>query len=308
MGYKGIHLENSISVDRIYSIHYFEYMNNFAFEGESHNFWEFICVDKGEVNIMAGNNSIRLKKRQLLFHPPNEFHSVKATGDIAPNLVVISFYCSDDAMRFFKGRLFEIDETEHRLLAGIIAEAKRCFDCRLDDPYLQNMPCKEPDRFGAQQMIRLYLEQFLIHLIRRYSNPVTLQKALLSSDPIKTTKEKNEARIFQQVISYLEDNLNGHLTIEQICKDNMVGRSQLQKIFKKRSSLGIIEYYSHMKINAAKELIRTNQLNFTQISEHLGYTSIHYFSRQFKKTTGMTPSEYASSIKAMAEGSFSTEP
>lgn len=51
-------------------------------------------------------------------------------------------------------------------------------------------------------------------------------------------------------------------------------------------------------------MIRTNRMNFTQISEHLGYTSIHYFSRQFKKVTGMTPSEYASSIKAMAEGSF----
>ena len=58
------------------------------------------------------------------------------------------------------------------------------------------------------------------------------------------------------------------------------------------------------KIDAAKEMIRTGHLNFTQISERLGYTSIHYFSRQFKKLTGMTPSEYASSIKAMAEGSF----
>ena len=59
-----------------------------------------------------------------------------------------------------------------------------------------------------------------------------------------------------------------------------------------------------MKVNAAKQLIRTNKMNFTQISEQLGYTSIHYFSRQFKKVTGMTPSEYASSIKAMAEGDF----
>ena len=59
-----------------------------------------------------------------------------------------------------------------------------------------------------------------------------------------------------------------------------------------------------MKINAAKQLIRTNKMNFTQISEQLGYTSIHYFSRQFKKVTGMTPSEYASSIKAMADRKF----
>ena len=66
----------------------------------------------------------------------------------------------------------------------------------------------------------------------------------------------------------------------------------------------MIEYFSEMKIDAAKQMIRTEHMNFTQISQQLGYSSIHYFSRQFKKIAGMTPSEYASSIKAMAKGGF----
>ena len=41
-----------------------------------------------------------------------------------------------------------------------------------------------------------------------------------------------------------------------------------------------------------------------RVQHIIGYTSIHYFSRQFKKITGMTPSEYASSVKAVADGSF----
>ena len=106
------------------------------------------------------------------------------------------------------------------------------------------------------------------------------------------------------MVDYLEAHLGGHVTIEQVCRENLIGRSQLQKIFREQSGLGIIEYFSLMKVNAAKQLIRTNKMNFTQISEQLGYTSIHYFSRQFKKVTGMTPSEYASSIKAMADGDF----
>ena len=56
-----------------------------------------------------------------------------------------------------------------------------------------------------------------------------------------------------------------------------------------------------MKFSFAKQLIRENDMNFTLISEFLGYSSIHYFSRQFKKICGMTPSEYASSIKAISE-------
>ena len=304
MGYKGTVLKNSITINKIYSIHYFEYMSDFSFEGESHNFWEFICVDKGEVGVTAGKTFTILKKGDVAFHQPNEFHNVQATGTIAPNLVVISFQCDDEAMRFFKKRILRIDEMERNLLADIIIEARHCFDCRLDDPYLQNMPQKEPEMFGAEQLICLYLEHFLIHLIRRYSNPIVLRKRPARIETPKSTKQKSDTEIFNRVVDYLENHISAPVTIEQICKDNLIGRSQLQKIFKERCNLGIIEYFSLMKVNAAKEMIRTNRMNFTQISEQLGYSSIHYISRQFKKVTGMTPSEYASSIKAMADGSF----
>lgn len=105
----------------------------------------------------------------------------------------------------------------------------------------------------------------------------------------------------QYMLAYMEKNLCLHLTIEQICRDNMIGRSQLQKIFQQKTGLGVIEYFSNMKIDAAKQMMRTDLMNFTQIAEKLGYSSIHYFSRQFKKITGMTPSEYVSSIKALSE-------
>ena len=304
MGYNGIIFKKSLSISKIYSIHYFEYMSNFSFEGETHDFWEFVCVDKGEVNVTAGDEVSVLKRGDIAFHQPNEFHSVHATGKVAPNLVVVSFHCEDEAMSFFRKKTLKIDETERNLLADIIIEARRCFDCRLDDPYLQNMPRKEPELFGAGQLICLYLEQLLIHLIRRYSNPLAVPKQIVKTEPPKSTKSKSDAEIFSRVTDYLGVRINSTVSIEQICRDNLVGRSQLQKIFKERCGLGIIEYFSLLKINAAKEMIRTGHLNFTQISEQLGYSSIHYFSRQFKKSTGMTPSEYALSIKAMAEGSF----
>ena len=72
-------------------------------------------------------------------------------------------------------------------------------------------------------------------------------------------------------------------------------------LFRDYANSGIIDYFSNMKINTAKQLIRNQQLNITQIADTLGYTSIHYFTRQFKKITGMTPTEYASSIKSLTD-------
>lgn len=304
MGYRGIEPNNIISIDRIYSIHYFEYMNDFSFEGESHDFWEFIYVDKGEVGVTAGKTSVVLKKGEILFHQPNEFHNVQAVGGIAPNLIVASFSSKSPSMDFFKRKTLNIDENIHYLLADIIIEARKLFDCRLDDPYLQNMPLKPDAPAGSEQLIRLCLENMLIHLIRKYQSPLVLGKSALKTEPFKAAKSKGDIEIFNRVNAYLENHINEHISIEQICRDNLVGRSQLQKIFKEQCGLGIIEYFSTLKINASKELIRTRHMNFTQIAEQLGYTSIHYFSRQFKKITGMTPSEYASSVKAVADGSF----
>ena len=99
----------------------------------------------------------------------------------------------------------------------------------------------------------------------------------------------------------MEARLSQTLTLEQICRDNLIAPSQLQKLFHSKCGSGIIAYFSQMKITRAKELIREQNMNFTQIADSLGYASIHYFSRQFKKITGMTPSEYSCSIRMLAE-------
>ena len=56
-----------------------------------------------------------------------------------------------------------------------------------------------------------------------------------------------------------------------------------------------------MKIDAARRMIREGRLNIAQIASQLGFSSVHYFSRRFKALTGMSPSEYARSVKMLSE-------
>ena len=310
MTYKGISFRKELLIDQLFSLHYFEYMSTFSFPGESHNFWEFVCVDKGEVTIGAGDQIYTLKKGDIAFHEPNEFHWVKANGSIAPNLIVISFSSKSPIMNFFRKKILRTDDFARSLLARIITEAGNFLEGRLDDPYQTVLRPKSSQPPASGQLIQLYLEELMIYFYRKYSDLSTPaeEKPDKPDKPDKTMKENIDTEVFNRVVAYLGQHLSGRVTIETICKDNLIGRSQLQKIFSKKSGLGIIEYFSNMKIEAAKELIRTEQMNFTQISEKLGYTSIHYFSRQFKKVTGMTPSEYASSIKAMADRSHRPQP
>lgn len=297
MSYKSVHLQDILTIREIYSIHYFEYMCDFSFSGESHDFWEFLCVDKGEVNILAGEKFHVLKKGDIIFHKPNEFHDVKSNGLTAPNLVVMSFACTSPVMKFFEEKVLKISEPERILLAQIIQEAKHVFEGRMDDPYLEELVRAENPRFAGEQLIRLYLEQLLIQLIRRYM----VRSAPASPAIVKSIKQKADGELFSQILEYMETHIGENLTIEQLCRCNSVGRSQLQKLFRTRSGCGAMEYFSRMKVDLAKQMIREHHYNFTQIADALGFSSIHYFSRQFKHITGMTPSEYASSIKALSD-------
>ena len=99
MAYQPTFLQKEIHIEKLYTVHYFEYMKDFFFEGESHDFWEFCYIDKGEIEVQADDQRYVLKKGDCIFHKPNEFHMLKANGKIAPNLVVASFSCSRMRLR-----------------------------------------------------------------------------------------------------------------------------------------------------------------------------------------------------------------
>ena len=302
MSYKSTHLRTVFSIRSIISIHYFDYMSDFTFPGESHDFWELVCVDKGEIDAVAGNKRHTLKRGSIIFHQPNEFHNVVTNGRVAPSLVVIAFQCHSPYMQVFRDQVLTVQEPENALLAQIIIEARHAFSGRLDNPYQEELVRNTlSPGFGAEQLISNYLEELLIHLYRRYfANSLPVHAHSLGRPRLGRPNET-----YNRIICYMEEHVHEQLTIEKICKNTLISRSRLQKLFQELHGCGVMEFFTLMKIDTAKELIRNNQLNFTQISDRLGYTSVHYFSRQFKKITHMTPSEYASSIRLLSEkGSF----
>ena len=298
--YKKLVCKEELEVDAFYSIHYFQYMSSFYFPGEQHGFWEFVCVDKGEVLIGAGEKTYRLKTGEMVFHEPGEFHWVKATGEIAPNLVVISFSSESGMMDFFRKKMFTLSRGEGKVLAALIREAGHSLEGRLDDPYQKELVMDRKAAPAALQLMTLYLKQFLILLYRR--NCEMAEDTCLKM-PVyeKTSKNNYEEDLFAGIILYMKENIGRKLKLEQICKENMIGKAKLQKVIHQKTGMGVIDYFVCLRIETAKEYIRNEKLNFSQIAEELGYSSQHYFSRQFRAVTGMTPTEYASSIKAMAE-------
>ena len=59
----------------------------------------------------------------------------------------------------------------------------------------------------------------------------------------------------------MEDHIRENITLYDLCHDNMIGRSQLQKIFQEQHQCGAMDFFSRLKIAYARQLIRENQMN-----------------------------------------------
>lgn len=285
-------LKEEIEISKIISLHYFEFVKDYSFQGEKHDFWEFLYVDKGEAEVIADLAEYNLKQGDIIFHKPNEFHSVRANKKIAPNLVVIAFECKSEAMKYFERKIFKFSDSERNILATIVNEGINAFLPPLDMPGVNTIKRNPSSPFGCEQLFKIHLEHLLISLIRKGDGRENIKR--LSS----SARQRSEVELFKRIKSYMEKNIYLNLTLDQLCSYFNISKTHLKTLIKAKTGMAVMEYFSNLKIEQAKILIREKQQNLTEIAEILGYSSIHSFSRRFKTIMGMSPSEYTKTVKA----------
>ena len=82
-------------------------------------------------------------------------------------------------------------------------------------------------------------------------------------------------------------------TLEEMFEVNF---DYINRVFSEMTGQTIFSYLNMLRINQAKELIRTTNLSFTEIAYLVGIEDKYYFSRVFKRMVGMTPTEYYNSL------------
>ena len=272
-----------LTVDGIYTVHYFEYTKDFAYSGEMHNFWELVYADKKNLLITAGAKEVELEAGQIYIHKPNEFHNIRCDGKRAANSVIISFDCDSPELFSVAGQVLTADEEEKKCIGNVVKEASSAFSTRLSDPYISVMEKAEDSDFCCEQLIRLNIEMLLISLIRSNKNK-------------KPLAIKKNSTILAEITDYLSENVEKKVIFQDVVKKFNLSPSVLKKIFREQVGCGVMDYFTRLKIDRAKEMIREEKYNFTEISERLEFNNSQYFTTVFKRVSGMTPSEYAKSI------------
>lgn len=189
---------------------------------------------------------------------------------IPPNIVHEELHKIDGTVIFigFKGDLNFIKETtilkddESHTIKKLLKSI--CDECAIqENNYLK--------------MVSLKLEQFIIYL-----------KRMLQKD----TDKNKKSRDLSLVVSYIKENYNFPIEIEQLAKMTNYSEGHFRRLFSQEFGVSPLEYIMETRLTKAKELLETSTSSCSDIASICGFSDSAQFSKLFKRRFGIPPKQY----------------
>ena len=268
---ESLQLRHRFRVESVYTFFYQEKEQGFVFPGEAHHMLELTYVDQGSLHSVADGQDLLLEQGDITVYTADQWHMQYADIGVAPRFVTISFELSGDDLSCLKNRKITAPQQVVTLLQQMLREEE------------------SPDEFSADMIIAM-LGQVLMLLLRQAKSP--------STDRLKSSNNLNsENQIIRRAQQYISDHLTAKLSVPLVAEMVEVSPSYLTALFHKNLQISPAEYIRRLKLQASKQMIRENSMTFTEIAAALQYSTVHHFSRQFKEKFGITPTEYAKSVR-----------
>lgn len=275
-----------IELNALYSFYHFHFATGYVFPGERHPFWEMVCVLNGQVDIGADEEVYMLGAGDVIFHRPDEFHSIWANYAHAPDLLVVSFESNSPAMRFFERRCLHAAPLHRAMMEEMIREAERVFD----SPLQYGDRTLASGRSGGVYTLRLLLTRLLMELFNGAAQSDAPEGRSRRAEP-------EEEQIIQSVIALMRANLRGELRFADLCRNMGMSATAVKQMFRRRFETTPMAYYEQLRMSEARRRLREEGKSISAVADELGFSSPSYFSARFRRVNGMSPREFLSGLE-----------
>lgn len=263
------HVRSSLHVSELYTFFYHEKERGFFFAGESHPVLELTYVDQGSLHSVADGQDLVLEQGDMVVYGANQWHMQYADINVAPRYVTLSFELQGGSLESLLNRKIRPSQAAINLMQQMLREQERM------------------DEYGVD-MIAAQLTQLLLLLLRQQEPALKL----------KTSNSMNsENEIIRRAQQFISTHIREKLSVPYVARMVDVSPSYMTALFHKNLQISPGEYIRRIKIQESKQMIREGNMNFTEIAAALHYSTVHHFSRQFKDKFGITPTEYAKSVR-----------
>ena len=263
-------ISSSLYISEIYTKFYQEKGTNYNFSGEKHSYWELTYVDKGELLTTIDGVSYHLKQGDLIFYAPMQFHTQSTFEKISSSYLTINFKMNFNHADLLCNKIFSLKRDSYFIVTKLIEE-------------LSN------DNLYSNDLSLCYLKQLIIQMLR-------LDNSHFHSKPTTHMQQTYENELLNDILLYIDNNIYEKISVSTLCEHFCISTSMLHSLFRKNMNNTAKNYINELKLSKSKELIRNSTHTLSEISEMLGFSSIHYFSKKFKSYFNISPTEYSKSI------------
>ena len=263
-------ISSSLDISEIYTKFYQEKGTNYNFSGEKHSYWELTYVDKGELLTTIDGVSYHLKQGDLIFYAPMQFHTQSTFEKISSSYLTINFKMNFNHADLLCNKIFSLKRDSYFIVTKLIEE-------------LSN------DNLYSNDLSLCYLKQLIIQILR-------LDNSHFHSKPTTHMQQTYENELLNDILLYIDNNIYEKISVSTLCEHFCISTSMLHSLFRKNMNNTAKNYINELKLSKSKELIRNSTHTLSEISEMLGFSSIHYFSKKFKSYFNISPTEYSKSI------------
>lgn len=263
----------TLHINELIAYYYNVRNHHYSFQGESIKYWEITYVDSGTLYTTIEGKEYVLHSNELMIYAPDQFHRQRTEDNPCSYLsIIIDMDIDLDSQREnLMNHIFKIGR-----------EAKAALDL-----FVQG---SSTDGEHSNLLMFEALNRIVYELMTSNNEEVVK----VASTPMQ---QNFENELLNEILLYINENVFSDFNnVEELCQHFGLSRSSLQNLFNNNLNIAPKRYILNTKLNKSKELIRESKYTISEISNLLGFSSIHYFSRRFKQEYNISPTEYANKI------------
>lgn len=260
----------------------------------------FTYIAAGSGDFVVDGIRYSLHTGNAIIIPPYKTHLIISQGEepLVQYIMHFDFFESAERVRLVHKDV--LDQDDH---LSVVSEPEQLLDQKVfiaEIPeserndmmrrYLCLMREFQEERPGKGMLLKAGCIEILINTLR-------CSKTIEESKVDKDAKKTKSWLHIENAIAYINgSDLRGELDNDSIANAIKVSPNYLTKVFQEYLGLSLHKYIVNIKIEKAQQLLLSGKINITEAAESAGFSSIHVFSKTFKNTLGISPSEFLDQI------------
>jgi len=250
-----------------------------------HREYEIYFLLEGACYYFIESETFYIQGGSLVFIGKEKIHKTSAAGRNYQNRILIGIQ-EEWINPFLKANgFFSLEHFfQNAKVVKLDEEGKRYIEELLAD--IQREVRRK--KIGYESMVKMRMAELFLYVLRSRQKKDFIQ----AGGQVQSVKFQK----VQEVAKYIQLNYPKDLSLQEVADRFFVSKCYLSRIFKDVTGFTVNEYITIQRVKEGKRLLEQSTYNITEISERIGYGSITYFEKIFKKYVGNTPLKYRKNL------------